>query len=162
MAFGIMTPPREIYLGLAQSGRRLGSARRLQPFSVFRRIKDRTDCGIEDERIATGRAGLVFCSVPIEDFNRVQLQTCLPDCVAALERMLKQGHSVYVHCSAGVTVRQLWSQPICIGAWDTNSCRRSSICMSAVAACRMPGRSREPAGRALLDRMAETTLRATG
>jgi len=31
-----------------------------------------------------------------------QLQTCLPDSVAVLERMLKQGHSVYVHCSAGV------------------------------------------------------------
>jgi protein-tyrosine phosphatase len=39
---------------------------------------------------------------PIEDFNRAELQTCLPDSVAALERMLKQGHSVYVHCSAGV------------------------------------------------------------
>jgi protein-tyrosine phosphatase len=64
--------------------------------------EDRTDGGIEDERTAADRIGLVFCNVPIEDFNRAQLQTCLPDSVAALERMLKQGHSVYVHCSAGV------------------------------------------------------------
>ena len=64
--------------------------------------EDRTDGGIENERTAADRAGLVFCSVPIEDFNRVQLQTCLPDSVAVLEGMLKQGHNVYVHCSAGV------------------------------------------------------------
>jgi protein-tyrosine phosphatase len=64
--------------------------------------EDRSDGGIEYERAAADRAGLVFCSVPIEDFNRAQLQSSLPDSVAALERMLKQGHSVYVHCSAGV------------------------------------------------------------
>jgi protein-tyrosine phosphatase len=64
--------------------------------------EDRAEGGIDGERTAAVQAGLVFCSVPIEDFNRDQLQTCLPDSVIALERMLKQGHSVYVHCSAGV------------------------------------------------------------
>src|ERR1700730_445070 len=40
--------------------------------------EERTDGGIEDEPTAADKAGSVFCSVPIEDFNRAQLQTCLP------------------------------------------------------------------------------------
>lgn len=65
--------------------------------------QDREGGGIEGERTAAQKAGLAFCSVPIEDFNRADLQTCLPDSVAALERMLTQGHTVYVHCTAGVS-----------------------------------------------------------
>jgi protein-tyrosine phosphatase len=65
--------------------------------------QDRGDGGIEGEQAAARKAGLAFSSVPIEDFNRADLQTCLPDGVAALERMLDQGHTVYVHCTAGVS-----------------------------------------------------------
>jgi protein-tyrosine phosphatase len=65
--------------------------------------QDRGDGGIEGEQTAARKAGLAFASVPIEDFNRADLQTCLPDSVDALERMLKQGHTVYVHCTAGVS-----------------------------------------------------------
>jgi protein-tyrosine phosphatase len=59
--------------------------------------------GIEGEQTAARKAGLAFSSVPIEDFNRADLQKYLPDGVAALERMLDQGHTVYVHCTAGVS-----------------------------------------------------------
>jgi protein-tyrosine phosphatase len=77
-------------------------ARKITAILSLQTDEDRTHGGIEDERTAAERVGLVFCSVPIEDFNRAQLQSSLPDSVAALERMLKQGHNVYVHCSAGV------------------------------------------------------------
>src|ERR1700681_2205249 len=64
--------------------------------------QDRGHGGIEAEQIAADKAGLAVCSVPIEDFNRAELRVRLPDGVTALERLLKQGHIVYVHCTAGV------------------------------------------------------------
>lgn len=64
--------------------------------------EDRGYGGIEEEKTAADKAGLTFSSVPIEDFNRTELQTRLPVGVAALDRLLGQGHTVYVHCTAGV------------------------------------------------------------
>lgn len=63
---------------------------------------DRGDAGIEGERCAAHKAGLAFSSVPIEDFNHADLRVWLPYSVSVLERMLKQGHIVYVHCTAGM------------------------------------------------------------
>jgi protein-tyrosine phosphatase len=48
-------------------------------------------------------SGLDFCRVPVRDFDTADLQRKLPDCVAELDRLLKAGHTVYVHCSAGVS-----------------------------------------------------------
>ena len=48
-------------------------------------------------------AGLDFCRVPVRDFDAADLQSKLPGCVAELHRLLKAGHTVYVHCSAGVS-----------------------------------------------------------
>lgn len=64
--------------------------------------EERVDAGVEGERCAAHRAGLVFSSFPIEDFNYAELRVCLPGSVDALELLLKQGHIVYVHCTAGV------------------------------------------------------------
>lgn len=64
--------------------------------------EDRGEGGVEGERTAAQKAGLAFSSVPVEDFNRADLEICLPKSVAELERLLKQGHTVYVHCTAGV------------------------------------------------------------
>jgi protein-tyrosine phosphatase len=64
---------------------------------------DRDYSGIESERSATGRAGLVFENVAVKDFNNAQLEQRLPECVKALERLLYEGHTVYVHCHAGIT-----------------------------------------------------------
>ncbi|MBZ5599340.1 MAG: dual specificity protein phosphatase family protein [Acidobacteriia bacterium] len=58
--------------------------------------------GIEQERNAASRAGMEFCSVPVTDFDRLDLQRKLPQCVAALDELLKTGHRVYLHCTAGV------------------------------------------------------------
>lgn len=63
---------------------------------------DLREGGIERERGAASRAGLVFCSVPVTDFDRIELQRKLPECVTALGGLLKAGHTVYLHCTAGV------------------------------------------------------------
>ena len=65
--------------------------------------EDRGEGGIEAERTAAEKAGLIFSNVPIRDYNRVDLRTCLPAGVAELERLLQQGQTVYVHCTAGVS-----------------------------------------------------------
>jgi hypothetical protein len=75
--------------------------------------QDRTGGGIEGERTAADKAGLVFCSVPIEDFNRAEPQICLPDSVAALERSqagaqrirpLLRRRELLANCSRGLSV----------------------------------------------------------
>jgi protein-tyrosine phosphatase len=57
---------------------------------------------IEWEEKAALAADLTFQSVPVRDFDTGDLQQKLPDCVLVLDRMLKTGHTVYLHCTAGV------------------------------------------------------------
>lgn len=64
---------------------------------------DLRDRGIEWEERAALRAGLEFRSVPVTDFDADDLRHKLPGCVSVLDGMLKAGHSVYVHCTAGVS-----------------------------------------------------------
>jgi hypothetical protein len=40
--------------------------------------------------------------VPVRDFDPDALRANLHPCVAALDQLLRAGHTVYVHCSAGV------------------------------------------------------------
>jgi protein-tyrosine phosphatase len=40
--------------------------------------------------------------IPVQDFDPDDLRRHLPQCVEALDALLKQGHNVYVHCSMGV------------------------------------------------------------
>jgi protein-tyrosine phosphatase len=42
------------------------------------------------------------CRFPIRDFDKAHLQQRLPECVAVLRRLLNEGHTVYLHCSAGI------------------------------------------------------------
>ena len=65
--------------------------------------EDRGASGIEGERQGALKAGLVFSNVAIEDLNRTELRDRLPASVAELDRLLKQGHAVYVHCTVGVS-----------------------------------------------------------
>ena len=46
-------------------------------------------CGIEIHR------------APVRDFDPADLQDKLPACVSTLDNLLKSGHTVYLHCSAG-------------------------------------------------------------
>ena len=64
---------------------------------------DLRDRGPGWEQKAAGAAGLDFLNVPVTDFDSADLQRKLPECVRALDGMLKAGHSVYVHCTAGVS-----------------------------------------------------------
>jgi protein-tyrosine phosphatase len=43
-----------------------------------------------------------LCRMPVRDFDELHLQERLPECVAALDQLLKEGHTVYLHCTAGV------------------------------------------------------------
>ena len=47
-------------------------------------------------------SGVKLRRVPVRDFDDSHLRERLPECVAALDRLLKDGHTVYLHCTAGV------------------------------------------------------------
>jgi protein-tyrosine phosphatase len=63
--------------------------------------EDTGERGIEWEKRAALAAKLTFRSMPVRDFDTADLQRKLPECVAALGRMLNAGHIVYLHCTAG-------------------------------------------------------------
>jgi len=45
--------------------------------------------------------GVRLCRVPVRDFDSLDLQQKLPECVRALTHLLEEGHTVYLHCTAG-------------------------------------------------------------
>jgi protein-tyrosine phosphatase len=47
-------------------------------------------------------SGVKLCRVPVRDFDVSHLQQMLPECVAVLRRLLDEGHTVYLHCTAGI------------------------------------------------------------
>ena len=48
------------------------------------------------------QAGVEIHRVPVRDFDRDDLRHQLPECVEVLDKLLSQGHTVYVHCNMGV------------------------------------------------------------
>ncbi len=48
------------------------------------------------------RTGIEVLRVPVWDFDRDDLRRKLPQCVGALDKLLRQGHTVYLHCNMGV------------------------------------------------------------
>ena len=46
-------------------------------------------------------SGVKFCRVPVRDFDESHLRKKLPECVAALNQLLEEGHTVYLHYTAG-------------------------------------------------------------
>ena len=48
------------------------------------------------------KAGVEIRRVPVRDFDPVDLRRKLPECVEALDELLRAGHTVYVHCNMGV------------------------------------------------------------
>ncbi len=47
-------------------------------------------------------AGVQVRRTPVRDFDADALRRGLPQCVEALKDLLRDGHTVYVHCSAGI------------------------------------------------------------
>jgi len=48
------------------------------------------------------RQGIEIRRVPVRDFDRDDLRRNLRDCVKTLDELVRAGHKVYVHCSAGI------------------------------------------------------------
>jgi protein-tyrosine phosphatase len=46
--------------------------------------------------------GIEVRRVPVRDFDSDSLRDNLPQCVDQLDDLLRRGHTVYVHCNAGV------------------------------------------------------------
>src|SRR5438445_7930058 len=59
--------------------------------------------GIHWEETEAFSTNLAFRSVPIQDFDNADLQWKLPECVLMLDSLLKAGHTVYLHCTAGAS-----------------------------------------------------------
>ncbi|HEY7352640.1 MAG TPA: dual specificity protein phosphatase family protein [Terriglobales bacterium] len=59
--------------------------------------------GLLREKEAAFAAELAFRNVPVNDFDSADLETKLLKCVQALDGMLTAGHTVYLHCTAGVS-----------------------------------------------------------
>ena len=63
---------------------------------------DGPDGAIESERSAAVEAGMSFTNLPVTDFDRLELLWKMPKCVAAVDRILAAGDTLYLHCTAGV------------------------------------------------------------
>ncbi len=48
------------------------------------------------------RAGIVAVREPVRDFDPEHLSERIPDCARTLDRLLAEGHTVYLHCTAGM------------------------------------------------------------
>ena len=66
-------------------------------------VDDVGERGIESEETAAKSANLHFYNVPVADFDASELKQKLPACVTELKRLIKDGQTVYLHCTAGVT-----------------------------------------------------------
>jgi protein-tyrosine phosphatase len=66
-------------------------------------VEDVGERGLESEESAAKSASLGFRNVPVADFDALELKRKLPACVTELKRQLKDGQTVYLHCTAGVT-----------------------------------------------------------
>ena len=64
--------------------------------------EDLGERGTAWEEKAALAANVAFQNVPVKDFDIADLQRKLPKCVVILDRMLKAGHTVYLHCTGGV------------------------------------------------------------
>lgn len=48
------------------------------------------------------RAGILAVREPVRDFDPDHLVERIPDCARSLDRLMAEGHAVYLHCTAGV------------------------------------------------------------
>ena len=48
------------------------------------------------------QSGVEFRRMPVRDFDVDDLRRMLPKCVAVLDELLRAGHTVFLHCNAGV------------------------------------------------------------
>jgi len=63
---------------------------------------DRLGCDWKQMVKQYRRLSITVRRVPVRDFDSDDLRANLPECVRNLNDLLREGHTVYVHCSAGV------------------------------------------------------------
>lgn len=68
----------------------------------LRTEEDGPEGAIERERDAAIAGGMKFTNMPVTDFDRLELIRKMRNCVAEVERMIADGNTVYLHCTAGV------------------------------------------------------------
>ena len=80
-----------------------------QDFGITAVLNLHTDDDINDLNLAWPAledhyrdSAIELCRVPVRDFDSEDLRRKLPDCVEALNQLLEDGHTVYVHCTAGM------------------------------------------------------------
>ena len=54
------------------------------------------------EEASSRAAGLTFRNIAVTDYDAVDLESRLRVCVQALDELLSAGHTVFLHCTAGV------------------------------------------------------------
>ncbi len=87
--------------------------------------------------------------IPVRDFDPDDLRRHLPECVKALDALLKLGHKVYVHCSMGVNRSPsiVIAYLTWIGGWDFEAAydhvTRIRSCDPYVEAIQLAGEDRE-------------------
>jgi len=80
-----------------------------QDFGVTAVLNLQTDDDIDELNLAWPaledhyrRSGVELRRVPVRDFDQDDLRRKLPQCVRALGELVDAGHTVYVHCTAGM------------------------------------------------------------
>ncbi len=63
---------------------------------------DRVGCDWKQASKNYRRLSITVRRVPVRDFDSDDLRDKLPECVRNLNELLREGHTVYVHCTAGV------------------------------------------------------------
>ncbi len=63
---------------------------------------DRLECNWPRLRAHYRRLHIRVRRVPVRDFDREDLRKRLPECVQALNEFLRDSHTVYIHCTAGM------------------------------------------------------------
>jgi len=56
----------------------------------------------EEMEAAYRRLSVELRRIPVLDYNPAELRRRLPDCAHTLDDLLRAGHTVYVHCNAGM------------------------------------------------------------
>jgi len=63
---------------------------------------ERLGCDWDRMRGHYRRLSITPRRVPVRDFDSEDLRAKLPECVRNLNELLREGHTVYVHCTAGM------------------------------------------------------------
>ncbi|OHB81218.1 MAG: hypothetical protein A2V98_00520 [Planctomycetes bacterium RBG_16_64_12] len=78
-------------------------------FEITAVLNLHTEEDLDDLNVAWGvledhyrRSAIELRRVPVRDFDRDDLRKNLPECIRSLGELIGEGHTVYVHCTAGM------------------------------------------------------------